>query len=154
MYGIGVDSGNGTVGCESGRLRVEYDQRSEPIFEEVRAAFRTLETETGDRCWVPRTPITVHPGGGARVSAVDRHGLVDHRGQVHRNPGLFIADGSVLPAEVGGPPGPRNSGVGASRRGRNRGGRLAQAAGSRIPTMRARCDRATRIRQPKSRPAS
>lgn len=104
MYGIGVDSGNGSVRCEAGRLRVEYDQRNEPIFEEVRAAFRTLETETGDQCWVPRRPITVHPGGGARVSADDNHGVVDHRGQVHRNPGLFVADGSVLPAAVGGPP--------------------------------------------------
>jgi cholesterol oxidase len=104
MYGIGVDSGNGFVRCESGRLRVEYDQRNEPIFDEIRAAFRALETETGDRCWVPRRPITVHPGGGARVSADDDHGVVDHRGQVHRNPGLFVADGSVLPAAVGGPP--------------------------------------------------
>ena len=104
MYGIGVDSGNGSVRCESGRLRVEYDQRNEPIFDEIRAAFRALRDR--DRRPVLGAPNTDHgpPGGGARVSADDNHGVVDHRGQVHRNPGLFVADGSVLPAAVGGPP--------------------------------------------------
>ena len=31
-------------------------------------------------------------------------GLVDHRGEVYGNPGLFIADGAALPVAVGAPP--------------------------------------------------
>ena len=33
-----------------------------------------------------------------------QHGVVDHRGEVYGNPGLFVVDGAALPAPVGGPP--------------------------------------------------
>jgi cholesterol oxidase len=43
-------------------------------------------------------------GGGARLGANAQQGVVDHRGEVHGNRGLYIADASVLPAAPGGPP--------------------------------------------------
>ncbi|MFF2083410.1 GMC oxidoreductase [Nocardia sp. NPDC058176] len=48
--------------------------------------------------------FTVHPLGGARVSTGPEDGVVDHVGEVHGHPGLFVADGSVLPAAPGIPP--------------------------------------------------
>jgi cholesterol oxidase len=104
IYGMGTDSGDASVACERGRLRVDYDQRREPVYDEVRAAFRALAAETGDRCWAIGKPFTVHPTGGARLGADSGSGVVDHRGEVHGNHGLFVADGAALPAAVGGPP--------------------------------------------------
>jgi cholesterol oxidase len=104
IFGIGVDSGRASVGFENDRLRVDYDAAQEPIFEEIRAAFRVLEAESGCRTWALKTPIAPHAWGGACVGASDRDGVVDHRGEVYANPGLFIADSSALPAAVGGPP--------------------------------------------------
>ena len=49
-------------------------------------------------------PITMHQWGGACVGRDPDHGVVDHNGEVYGNPGLFVADGSALPAAVGGPP--------------------------------------------------
>ena len=71
----------------------------------MRAAFRVLSAESGDRSWAVGKPLTVHPGGGACVGPDAERGVVDHRGEVYRNPGVFIADGAALPAAVGGPPG-------------------------------------------------
>ena len=58
-----------------------------------------------DRRQVLGAPNTDHCPPGRRVAREcdDNHGVVDHRGEIHRNPGLFVADGSVLPAAVGGP---------------------------------------------------
>ena len=104
IYGMGADSGGASVSSDHGHLHCDYDQRREPVYEQVRAAFRLLSDETGDPSWSVRTPVTVHPGGGACLGPDAEHGVVDHRGEVYGNPGLFVADGAALPAAVGGPP--------------------------------------------------
>lgn len=104
IYGMGADCGHASVTCEGGRLHVDYDQRREPIYDQVRAAFRALATETGDSTWAIGKPFTVHPAGGARLGDTAQHGVVDHRGEVYDNPGLYVADGSALPAPLAAPP--------------------------------------------------
>jgi cholesterol oxidase len=104
IYGLGADSGDATVTCNGGRLHIAYDQRTEPVYDEVRAAFRELAAETGDRTWAIGKPFTVHPAGGARLGPDAMTGVVDHGGEVHGNPGLFVADGAALPAALAAPP--------------------------------------------------
>ena len=104
MYGMGADSGSGSVRFRKRRLQVEYDQAREPIYEETRSAFKVMGKETGRKTRAIGKPLTLHPWGGACVGADPIHGVVDHRGEVYGNPGLFIADGSALPAAPGGPP--------------------------------------------------
>ena len=104
MYGIGADSGKASVTFAEGRLQVDYDPRQEPIYADIREAFRILSGESGDRISVIPKPLTVHPWGGACVGADAGCGVVDHHGEVHGNPGLFIADAAALPAAPGGPP--------------------------------------------------
>ena len=104
IYGMGVDSGRCSVTLDQGRLQLDYRPLEEPIFNEVRSAFQVLAAETGTRVWALKTPLSVHPWGGAGVGADAQHGVVDHRGEIFGNPGLFIADGSALPAAPGGPP--------------------------------------------------
>lgn len=50
---------------------------------------------------VLRRTTTVHPLGGVPVGADSAHGVVDGIGEVHGYPGLFVMDGSTLPASTG-----------------------------------------------------
>jgi cholesterol oxidase len=104
MFGIGKDSGQASVSYSKGKLKVDYDQAKEPIFAEIRSAFGQLEAQSGDKTWALRTPLTPHQWGGASLGADARCGVVNHRGEIFNNPGLYIADGSALPAAPGGPP--------------------------------------------------
>ncbi len=53
---------------------------------------------------VRRLPITVHPIGGAIMADSPELGVVDGRGEVFGHPGLFVADGSIIPTATGVPP--------------------------------------------------
>lgn len=48
-----------------------------------------------------RRVITVHPLGGCPMGADPKDGVVDPMGEVYGVPGLYVADGSVLPGPVG-----------------------------------------------------
>lgn len=50
---------------------------------------------------VGKRPITVHGQGGCTMGASPEHSVVDPTGEVWGHPGLFIADGSILPSSVG-----------------------------------------------------
>jgi cholesterol oxidase len=104
LIGMGADTGNASVRFTKGRLHVDYDPKQQPVFERIRHAVRALEAESGLKTWAIKRPITVHPWGGACLGASPDRGVVDHNGEVYGNPGLFIADGAVLPAAVGTPP--------------------------------------------------
>jgi cholesterol oxidase len=104
MYGMGADSGKASVTCDGGHLHSDYDHRQEPIYDDIRGAFRIVASESGDKVLTVPKPITAHTLGGACVGADAEHGVVDHLGEVYGNPGLYVADASALPAAPGGPP--------------------------------------------------
>jgi cholesterol oxidase len=45
--------------------------------------------------------VTVHPLGGCPMGRDEREGVVDPYGEVFNYPGLYVADGSVMPGPVG-----------------------------------------------------
>jgi cholesterol oxidase len=45
--------------------------------------------------------ITVHPLGGCPMGEHEGEGVVSPFGQVFNYPGLYVADGSVMPGPVG-----------------------------------------------------
>jgi cholesterol oxidase len=104
LYGMGADSGSGSVRYHKSRLQVEYAQSDESIYSDIRSAFRTISQTLDRKLWTIGKPLTMHQWGGASVGPDPDHGVVDHRGEVYGNPGLFVADGSALPAAPGGPP--------------------------------------------------
>ncbi len=104
IFGIGRDSGKASVSYDKGRLSIHYDQHQEPVFATARSAFKVLEQESGDATYVLKTPLTPHQWGGACISETANTGVVNHLGEVHGNPGLYLADGACLPAAPGGPP--------------------------------------------------
>ena len=52
----------------------------------------------------PRRTITTHSLGGCPMGKNSAYGVVDKHGEAFGHPGLFVADGSVLPAPVGAHP--------------------------------------------------
>jgi cholesterol oxidase len=48
--------------------------------------------------------ITVHPLGGCPMGRTRREGVVDAYGEVFGHPGLYVADGSVMPGPCGANP--------------------------------------------------
>jgi cholesterol oxidase len=104
MFGMGADSGRASITFANGRLQSDYDHRQEPIYAEIREAFRIVASESGNEVLAIRKPVSAHTLGGACLGRDAEHGVVDHRGEVHGNPGLYVADASALPAAPGGPP--------------------------------------------------
>ena len=47
------------------------------------------------------TPITAHILGGCPMGADDQEGVIDLECRVHNYPGLYVVDGSILPANPG-----------------------------------------------------
>jgi cholesterol oxidase len=104
MYTMGKDSGKASLTFAGGRLQSDYDHRQEPVYGELREALGVFAAETGGRVSTLRKPLTPHMSGGARLGANAEQGVIDHRGEVYRNPGLYVADASALPEATGGPP--------------------------------------------------
>lgn len=104
LYGIGADSGKASVSPKNGHLSSDYNYRQEPIYEDTRGAFHVLARESGHKVHALGKPFTVHTMGGACVGPDPQHGVVNHMGEVHGSPGLFVADAAALPLAPGGPP--------------------------------------------------
>src|SRR5437763_6918746 len=66
-----------------------------------------LSGHTGGTAWVPpawrlaKMLITPHPLGGSNMGTTAQNGVVDHRGEVFGYPGLYVADGSIVPRAIG-----------------------------------------------------
>jgi cholesterol oxidase len=104
VAGIGEDSMDGVVSYPNGKLRIDYNPDASPIFERLRTTLAAISEKTGRKIYLPGTPITVHPTGGARLGASIDDGVVDANGEVFDNPGLYVADAAALPRAPGGPP--------------------------------------------------
>jgi cholesterol oxidase len=104
LIGMGADTGNATARYEKGAVLVDYDPEQQPIFEEIRHDIRALGVQSGLKTWAIKKPITIHAWGGACLGPSPDRGVVDHNGEVHGNPGLFVADAAALPAAAGTPP--------------------------------------------------
>jgi len=45
--------------------------------------------------------VTPHPLGGCNMGTTRDNGVVDHRGEVFGYPGLYVADGAIVPEALG-----------------------------------------------------
>jgi cholesterol oxidase len=109
LLGMGRDIPDGKMSLtKRGYLDIDWRTRkSGPYFERVRAESHRLAEALGaekvvdNPIWHLRRVITVHPLGGCPMGRSESEGVVDPQGQVWGHPGLFVADGSVMPGPVG-----------------------------------------------------
>jgi cholesterol oxidase len=110
LAAMGRDRANGVIRLRGGRLDIDYDvDDSREIFDQLSATAADIaRVWQGDFQPNPikafGRAITVHPLGGCAMGRHRGEGVVDASGEVFGYPGLFIADGSVLPGSVGANP--------------------------------------------------
>ncbi len=108
MLTMGQDVTGGRFRLEGDGLALDWDPggSSRPYFDSaVRLAerfARHLGGRLGPPLYTSRAPgLTAHPLGGCPMGHDERSGVVDSHGEVFGYPGLFVADGSIMPSAVG-----------------------------------------------------
>jgi cholesterol oxidase len=106
--GQGQDAANGILSLQNGELTLAWPYRdSAPVIDAIHATHKKLARS---RWGLPLAPIgwtwfnslvTPHPLGGCNMGPDKARGVVDHTGQVFDYPGLYVADGSIVPEALG-----------------------------------------------------
>ena len=102
------DAADGQLSLKDGRLALDWDiTASEETINAVASLHRKLAFVTDG---LPLTPlpwtigrdlITPHPLGGCNMGNDPNTGVVDFKGQVFNYPGLYVADGAIVPKAIG-----------------------------------------------------
>jgi cholesterol oxidase len=107
---IGRDAADGHLELKGKRLELALNWsplESMPLFIAMEKRSRELAAALeGLALFSPswllgRRLITVHPLGGCRMADSPQHGVVNDRGAVYGQPGLYVADGSIIPSSLG-----------------------------------------------------
>lgn len=107
LLGMGRDVPDGLLWLRGNQLDLAWTTAtSEAYFERVLATMRRIAAVLGARyvdnpMWLRKRIITVHPVGGAPMGRDRSVGVCDSYGEVFGHPGLYIADGAVMPGPVG-----------------------------------------------------
>ena len=105
VVAMAQDKAQGRVSYDGGRLNIHYEFASDPAYQAIFDAYRSLEKQSGWRLkFDERAVLTAHPMGGARISDDPATGVVNGWGEAHGHPGLYVADASVFPQPLGLPP--------------------------------------------------
>jgi cholesterol oxidase len=106
---MGRDMPNGNLFLRDGLLECDWTiKKSQEYFDRVRrvgkAIAGALHAEYLDNpsyTWNFHQVLTAHPLGGCPMASSKDEGVVNSSGEVFDYPGLYIADGSVMPGPVG-----------------------------------------------------
>jgi cholesterol oxidase len=106
---MGRDMPNGRLFLRGGLLECDWTiQKSQAYFDRVRRVGRALAgalhaeyLDNPSYTWNFHQVLTAHPLGGCPMALHKADGVVDACGEVFEYPGLYIADGSVMPGPVG-----------------------------------------------------
>jgi cholesterol oxidase len=111
LLGMGRDIPDGVMRLRDDQLELDWSKHgaSAAYYDRVRDVSRTIARELGaeffdNPIWHENRVITVHALGGCRMGRSEQTGVVDSYGRVFGCPGLYIADGSVMPGPVGANP--------------------------------------------------
>lgn len=111
LLGMGRDVPDGHLRLEDGLLESDWSiKRSSAYFTRMRDTMQAIAKAwdgsfRDNALWyLNRRVITVHPLGGSPMGRSPDEGVVDVNGEVFGHPGLFVADGSVMPGPVGANP--------------------------------------------------
>jgi len=111
LLGMGRDTPDGRMTLTKDEwLDIDWRvKNSQAYFDRLRGTMERIVKHWGGRfednpLWFLNRVITVHPLGGCPMGRDRNEGVVDEYGQVFDKPGLFVADGSVMPGPVGANP--------------------------------------------------
>jgi cholesterol oxidase len=106
---MGRDIPNGNLYLKDGFLECDWKiKKSQEYYDRVRrtvkAIARALNAEYMDNpsyAWNFHQVLTAHPLGGSPMGESRDEGVVNPYGEVFSYPGLYVADGSMIPGPVG-----------------------------------------------------
>jgi cholesterol oxidase len=107
MLGMGRDIPDGVMSLRKGYLDVDWTiDTSREYFDRLRDTARAIadvwQADFRDNpIWGLSRVVTVHALGGCPMGRDEHEGVVNSYGEVFNYPGLYIADGSVMPGPVG-----------------------------------------------------
>jgi cholesterol oxidase len=109
MLAMGYDRSGGRMRLDGDELALDWDPAASAAhFRYAERALERVARGLGGELWPPAQwlrernwGLTVHPLGGCPMGARSSEGVVSARGEVFGCPGLFVADGSVMPGPVG-----------------------------------------------------
>ena len=109
LFAIGRDNANGLISLRGGSLDIAWDyarENADLTAKMIRAMEEINQVYGGTFAplltWdLFQRITTVHSLGGCALSETPETGVVSPSGEVHNYPGLFIADGSVIPTSIG-----------------------------------------------------
>lgn len=110
LLGMGRDTPDGNLFLKEGRLQSDWTMRtSKKYFKSVKATMQLIAREMGGTFFTNpmsllNKVVSVHPLGGCSMGLSVEDGVVDSYGEVFNYPGLFVADGSIMPGPVGANP--------------------------------------------------
>ena len=104
MVAFGRDSNTGLMSMRRGKFKLKYRKLENDIYREIGSEVESIEKATHTKVYALGAPITVLPIGGACLGTSNADGVVDAKGEVFDNPGLYVADAAALPESPGGPP--------------------------------------------------
>lgn len=113
FFGMGFEEDSGTLSLENGKVRVtwpnvaneEFAKRADERMLAITAAAKGVYVDNPlSRQFLGDSLITAHPIGGCAMADDDTGGVVDAKGQVFGQKGLYVADGSILATPLGANP--------------------------------------------------
>ncbi len=112
VFAIGQDNAGGRLLMRRGELDLvwDYERENRELVTRQREAMQALAKQYGGSygnlaTWdLFERPLTVHNLGGCALSTNADEGVVGIDGQVHGHPGLYVADGAVIPTSIGSHP--------------------------------------------------
>jgi cholesterol oxidase len=110
LLGMGRDVPDGVMRLRNGYLENDWTiGTSQAFFTDVRSTMRDMAQVwqakyVDNPTYHLKRVITVHPLGGCPMGTDIENGVVDEYGEVFGYPGLYVADGSVMPGPTGSNP--------------------------------------------------
>jgi cholesterol oxidase len=102
--GMGTDAGDGVLRLDAGGdLELDWDNAaSVEMFSEMEEGLKELSlglrgTFLPSFLWTVGRLLTAHPLGGCSMGDSSTTGVVNDLGEVYGYPGLFVADGAIVP---------------------------------------------------------
>jgi cholesterol oxidase len=107
--GMGTDAANGVLRLDDQGIVLDWDPTASlPLYHQITAALREVSQGLNGRYEHPRgyDPVTgtglltAHPLGGCVMGDSIDQGVADSRGEVFGVPGLYVADGALVPTAL------------------------------------------------------
>jgi cholesterol oxidase len=109
LFAIGQDNANGQLRLKCDELDIEWDYARENVALITRMTKAMQDTASSyGGTFAPlatweafKRTLTVHSLGGCHLADDPARGVVSEQGEVFNYPGLFVADGSLVPTAIG-----------------------------------------------------